>query len=307
MGPFLLVIGETLVDLVPGIGGREPVLGGSPYNVAVGLGRLGAKVGIATVLSTDAEGQRFKAALAADGVDLSCVAFSDAQSPTALVEEGTAESGPRYVFTLAGTAFDAPLTLPARWPDALRHIHVGSISALLSPLADAAYDALKGAKGRLTTSYDPNIRPMITPDRDKARSEVERLIGFVDIVKASEEDVEWLYPERTLHDAMTDWLALGPKLVVLTRGAKGAEAFTAHAHFAIPAPAIKVQDTVGAGDSLMSSLLYAMGNDGALGVDHPAWTSEAVQKWLGFAVRASAFTCTRKGSNPPRLSDLEAD
>jgi fructokinase len=302
MGSRLLVIGETLVDLVPGLGGREAVLGGSPYNVAIGLGRLGAKVGIATVLSTDVEGQRFKAALEADGVDLSYVAYSDAQSPTALVEEGTAESGPRYVFTLGGTAFDAPLALPKLWPEELHHIHVGSISALLSPLADTAYDALKGAKGRRTTSYDPNIRPMITPDRDKARADVERLVALADIVKASEEDVEWLYPERSVRDAMTAWLGLGPKLAVLTRGGKGAEAFTVDGHVTISAPMIKVQDTVGAGDSLMSSMLYAMDRDGTLGAGHSAWTPEAIHKWLNFAVRASAYTCTQKGSNPPRLS-----
>lgn len=304
MASHLLVMGETLIDLVPGPNGREAVLGGSPYNVAIGLGRLGASVGIASSLSTDADGQRFKAALTADGVDLSYVAYSEAQSPTALVEEGTTESGPRYVFTLAGTAFDVPPALPPLLPDGLRHIHVGSFSTLVPPMAGTVFNALTEAKGHRTTSFDPNIRPMITPDRAKARADVEKLVALVDLVKASEEDMEWLYPELAPQDAIKAWLKHGPKLAILTRGAKGADAFTETGHLSVPAPAIKVQDTVGAGDSLMSSLLFAMDRDGALGVGHTAWTPASIERWLSFAVRASAYTCTQKGSNPPRLSDL---
>jgi fructokinase len=257
-------MGETLVDLVPGPNGREAVLGGSPYNVAIGLGRLGASMAIASSLSTDADGQRFKAALTADGIDLSYVAYSDAQSPTALVEEGTTESGPRYVFTLAGTAFDVPPALPQSWPDELRHIHVGSFSTLVPPMAGAVFNALLDAKGHRTTSY-PDVAP---------------------------------------HDAIQAWLKRGPRLAVLTRGAKGAEAFTEIGHLSVRAPVIKVQDTVGAGDSLMSSLLFVMDRDGALGLGHAAWTQALIKQWLSFAVRASAYTCTQKGSNPPRLADL---
>jgi fructokinase len=305
MNSHILVMGEALVDLVPGPKGREAVLGGSPYNVAIGLGRLGARVAIASSLSTDQDGQRFKAALEADGVDLSYMAFSDAQSPTALVEEGTAESGPRYIFTIAGTAFDTPPALPKNWPDDLRHIHAGSFSTLVPPMSGAVLEAMQQANSHRTTSYDPNIRPMITPDKAKARADVERLVALVDIVKASEEDMEWLYPDVAPRDAIQAWLKQGPTLAVLTRGGEGAEAFTASGHIAIPAPKITVQDTVGAGDSLMSSLLFAMDRDGALGKNHATWTQSAIEQWLAFAVRASAFTCTQKGSNPPRLKDLE--
>ena len=301
----LLVIGETLIDLVPGPKGREAVLGGSPYNVAIGLGRLGAQVGIATSLSTDADGQRFKAALEVDGVDLSCLAIVNKPSPTALVEDGTKESGPRYVFTLSGTAFDEPTPLPLPWSDTLSHIHAGSIAAILGPMAQSVLNAFAAARDKHTTSYDPNIRPMITPDRDKTRADVEARVAFADIVKASEEDLEWLYPDRAPHESILNWLSRGPKLVVLTRGGKGAEGFTANDHLIVPAPAITVADTVGAGDSLMSSLLFAMERDGALGASPVAWTQSAIGKWLSFAVRAAAFTCKQKGSNPPRLKDLE--
>jgi len=301
----LLVIGETLIDLVPGQNGREAVLGGSPYNVAIGLGRLGARAGLATSLSTDADGLRFKAALEADGVDLSCVAIVNKPSPTALVEEGTKESGPRYIFTLNGTAFDEPAPLPLPWSDTLSHIHAGSIAAILGPMAQSVLDAFDAARGKRTTSYDPNIRPMITPDRDKTRVDVEARVSRADIVKASEEDLEWLYPDHAPHDAILHWLTRGPRLVVLTRGSKGAEAYTATSHMIVPAPAIPVGDTVGAGDSLMSSLLFAMERDGALGASPIAWTQSAIGKWLSFAVRAAAFTCKQKGSNPPRLKDLE--
>jgi fructokinase len=128
---------------------------------------------------------------------------------------------------------------------------------------------------------------------------------LADIVKASEEDLEWLYPDHAPHESILNWLALGPKLVILTRGGKGAEAFTAKDHLIVPAPAITIGDTVGAGDSLMSALLFAMERDGALGATPVAWTQSAIAKWLSFAVRAAAFTCKQKGSNPPRLKDLE--
>lgn len=301
----LLVIGETLVDLVPGPQGREAVLGGSPYNVAIGLGRLGADVGLATSLSNDVDGRRFKAALEADGVDLSCTAIVNKPSPTALVEEGTKESGPRYIFTLNGTAFDEPAPLPLPWSQTLSHIHAGSIAAILGPMAQSVLDAFAAAHGHRTTSYDPNIRPMITPDHQQTRRDVEARVALANIVKASEEDLEWLYPDRPPHDAILDWLTRGPTLVILTRGGKGAEAFTAKDHLIVPAPPITVADTVGAGDSLMSSLLFAMERDGALGATPIAWTQSALGKWLSFAVRAAAFTCKQKGSNPPHLNDLE--
>ena len=118
--------------------------------------------------------------------------------------------------------------------------------------------------------------------------------------------MEWLYPDLAPRNAIQAWLKKGPTLAILTRGGNGAEAFTASGHIAIPAPKITVQDTVGAGDSLMSSLLFAMDRDGALGKNHAPWTQSAIEQWLSFAVRASAFTCTQKGSNPPRLKDLES-
>lgn len=305
MTAHILVIGETLVDLVPGPEGREAILGGSPYNVAIGLGRLGAQVAIATSISTDKDGDRFKAALQADHVDLTYTAIVDAPSPTALVEEGTKESGPRYIFTLTGTAFDQPAHLPAEWPQDLKHIHAGSIAAILGPMARTVLDAFAKARGRITTSYDPNIRPMITPDHEPTRRDVEQRVALADIVKASEEDLDWLYPHRPQHEIAYEWLEHGARLVIVTRGGKGAEAFTRKDHLIVPAPAIELADTVGAGDSLMSALLFAMERDGALGATPVAWTQSAIGKWLSFAVRAAAFTCKQKGSNPPRLRDIE--
>ena len=207
--------------------------------------------------------------------------------------------------TLNGTAFDEPVPLPLPWSQTLSHIHAGSIAAILGPMAQSVLDAFAAAHGHRTTSYDPNIRPMITPDHQQTRRDVEARVALANIVKASEEDLEWLYPDRPPHDAILDWLTRGPTLVILTRGGKGAEAFTAKDHLIVPAPAITVADTVGAGDSLMSSLLFAMERDGALGATPIAWTQSALGKWLSFAVRAAAFTCKQKGSNPPHLNDLE--
>ncbi len=307
---MILVSGEALVDLIPDpqIEGRyDAKLGGSPYNVAIGLARLGAAVGFVSNLSTDANGEALAAALLAEGVDLALAKRDPRPTPLAFVMRGTAQTGSRYSFYLDATAFDGAWPFPAAWPEDAKHLHVGSIAALDPRHGARAVDALARALGAgLTTSFDPNVRPLVTPDRDAVVSLVERQASLASFVKASEEDLEWLYPDRPIAETLRHWAALGPQIVIVTRGAEGAVACLGEERLSIPPRRIEVADTVGAGDSFMSALLFAMDRDAALGAEAAPATMARLTAWTDFAARASAITCTRSGSHPPTLAEIEA-
>ena len=166
--------------------------------------------------------------------------------------------------------------------------------------------ALAKAKGALTTSFDPNIRPLVTPDRASVVALVERQVALATIAKASDEDLEWLYPDRPIEETLKLWSTLGPRFCVATLGGRGAVAYIDGERLSVAAARVTVVDTVGAGDSFMSALLSAMDRDGALGAGAPQPNGERLAAWLAFAAAASAFTCTRKGSDPPTRREMAA-
>jgi len=306
---MILISGEALIDLIPDqtIDNRyDAVLGGSPFNVAIGLSRLGAETSFVARISTDANGEALADALLTNGVDLKFVERDKRPTTLAFVMRGTARTGSRYSFYLDATAFDGPWPFPRAWPKEARHLHVGSIAALDPRHGDRAVAALKDAQAHGSTSYDPNVRPLVTPDRDATRALVERQVAASSIVKASEEDLTWLYPGRGLADGLRAWAAMGPKLCVATLGEKGAVAFSGALRLEIPPVKVEVVDTVGAGDSFMSALISAMDRDGALGAGFAAPAKDALARWLAFAAEASAITCTRKGSDPPTRAEVDA-
>jgi fructokinase len=305
---MILVSGEALVDLIPDpeVDARyDARLGGSPYNVAIGLARLGAPVGFVSNLSTDANGEALAAALAAEGVDLSLAVRDPRPTPLAFVMRGTTQTGSRYSFYLDGTAYDGAWPFPAAWPQKAKHLHLGSFSAVERHGA-RAIDALARARGALSSSFDPNIRPLVTPDRDALLTLVEKQAALASVVKASEEDLEWLYPGRPAEETLRHWATMGPLFCIVTRGGEGAVAWLGDERLVIPPRPVEVADTVGAGDSFMSALLFAMDRDGALGPAATRPTLDHLAAWTDFAARASAITCTRKGSQPPTCAEVEA-
>lgn len=303
---LVLVSGEALVDLIPREDATyEAVLGGSPFNTAIGLGRLGVPTGYAGRLSSDAMGDDMVRGLRASGVDAGFSLVDPRPSPLAFVTRGTAATGSRYSFYLGATAYDGPSPLAADWADTAAHLHIGSFSATDGVLGEAALAALQGAGGRATTSYDPNIRPFVVPPRAATLPMVEARVRLSTYVKASEEDFDWLYPGTPPSEAAARWAGLGPKLVVMTRGGSGAEAHFRGERLVQPAPPVDVVDTVGAGDSFMSALLAAMAGDGALGGGGRAPSAAEVGRWLLFAIAAAAITCTRQGAQPPTRAEVD--
>ena len=216
-------------------------------------------------LSADGNGEALAASLAENGVDLGFVARDARPTMLAFVMRGTAKTGSRYSFYIDATAFDGPWPFPIEWPKGARHLHVGSVAAVDPRHGQSVVAALTAARPHATISFDPNIRPLVTPDRDSVAHLVERQVSLARLVKASEEDLEWLYPGRAIEDSLAAWAKSGPRFCIVTRGERGAVAILGRERIEVPAPRVEVVDTVGAGDSFMSSLLSAMDGDHALG------------------------------------------
>ena len=214
---MILISGEALIDLIPDpirANAYDAVLGGSPYNVAIGLARLGSQTAFVSRISADGNGEALAAALAQGGVDLGFVARDMRPTTLAFVMRGTAKTGSRYSFYLDGTAYDGPWPFPKQWPKGAQHLHVGSFSAV-ERHGGAVVEAMRAAGPNATVSFDPNIRPFVTPDRESVTSLVERQVTLASIVKASEEDLEWLYPSRSIADTLAVWTKSGDRKSVV--------------------------------------------------------------------------------------------
>jgi fructokinase len=305
---MILISGEALIDLIPDqnkASAYDAVLGGSPYNVAIGLARLGSQTAFVSRISADGNGEALAAALSAGGVDLGFVARDIRPTTLAFVMRGTARTGSRYSFYLDGTAYDGPWPFPKEWPKGAQHLHVGSFSAV-ERHGETVVEVIRTAGQHASVSFDPNIRPFVTPDRESVAKLVERQVALARIVKASEEDLEWLYPARSIGDTLAAWARSGPRFCVATLGERGALALLGKEKVEVAAPRVEVVDTVGAGDSFMSALLSAMDRDHSLGAEAPQPKRGELERWLRFAATASAITCTRKGSDPPTRPEVEA-
>jgi fructokinase len=300
---YALVLGESLIDIVPegADGERREYPGGSPMNVAVGLARLGRPTTLATWYGPDARGALIAAHLASSGVDVLPGSDKAIRTPTAEV-----------VFDAHGSAsyvFDLSWELPPL-PDDARPLvaHTGSIGASLRPGADAVLAAMRALRSRATTTYDPNARPHIIGPADGVRPLMEALVETADVVKASDEDLAWLYPGTDPLDTARDWLARGPALVVLTRGPVGVVGLTRESELACPAPQVAIADTVGAGDSFMAGLIHGLWSADLLGAPRrealAAIPESTLQSLLESATRVAAVTLSRPGANPPWLAEL---
>ncbi|APX04428.1 carbohydrate kinase family protein [Arthrobacter sp. QXT-31] len=306
---MLTVIGEGLVDVVQRSSGIEAHVGGSPLNVAVGLARLGHPVQFIGRYGRDAYGDAVAAHLRSSSVMLPLAPDGLPTSvATALVDDDGAAT---YTFDLA---WELP-GLGERLPFMLqgsRLLHTGSIATMLAPGATEVLAAVEHAHPASTISFDPNCRPSIITDVDYARRQAEKFVTLSDIVKASDEDLAWLYPGVDPLESARRWLALGgtegPAMVVVTRGAAGPWGITAAGEAEFAAPRVEVADTVGAGDSFMAALLSGVVDRGLDGAQNRAdlreLPAEGLAALLAHASRAAAVTVSRPGANPPTRAEL---
>ncbi|MFF2324520.1 MULTISPECIES: carbohydrate kinase [unclassified Streptomyces] len=299
----LLVIGECVADIVrvPGEADRiHP--GGSPANVAYGLARLGHGATLLTQLGPDDDGRLIRNHLAGAGVEVRTDGAT-APTPSAAVTldgDGRATYTFEITWTLAPTSLDRPP----------HHVHTGSIAAVSEPGAATVLAAVESLRTSATVSYDPNVRPELMGNHDEAVRKAERCVALSDVVKASDEDLEWLYPGQDPGAVAERWLATGPAVVLVTRGGDGALAVLPGGHVTVDAFATDVVDTVGAGDAFMSGTLHALATHGLLGTDGRtrlrSLDRDTTTDILRHATASAAVTVARAGANPPDEAELRA-
>lgn len=305
----ITVIGEAVINLVPGDQPQtyHAVPGGSPYNVAVGLARLGHRTALMARLAGNALGRILRDRARAEGIDLRA-APPAAEPATLAVVSLDASAQASYDFYLNGTAdWQWTAEETGRVPDTTAVLHFGSIASWPPP-GDARILALAAdmhGRGDVLISYDPNIRPRLLADHEHGQRMAERAIRLAHLAKASSDDIAWLYPGRTAAEVARHWLQLGPAVVVITSSG-GADAFTAQGRpVHRPARDIAVADTIGAGDSftagLIGSLIRRRQHLPAQLAQCPAHQLSAA---LDDAILVASLNCQRRGNDPPALADL---
>jgi fructokinase len=301
---MILVAGEALVDLVVHDGDEVAAhLGGGPFNCARAIALLEQPVAYLGRISTDRFGKRLRAQLEADGVLPDAIVATDDPTTLALAEidaDGTAS----YRFYTAGTSATG-LTVEAALdvlPAGVEMLHAGTLGLVFDPTASALEAVAERLAGEALVMIDINARPSAIEDDAGYRARLERLLPSCGVVKASDVDLEYLDPGRAEVDAAGALLEKGPAAVLLTRGARGVTVLTAAGVTDVPAPKVKVADTIGAGDAFGGGFL-AWWRRAGLGADELA-SHDRVVEATEFACLVAARTVERPGASPPRLADL---
>lgn len=313
---MFVVCGEALIDVFVEKNAQAPseqfplqaCVGGSPFNVAIGLARLAQPVALMTGLSDDMFGKRLSKVLATEGVSQQLIVKKQLPTTVAFVEKDQ-EGVPSYSFYGEGTADrslqidDIDLQMPT--PTA---IHLGSYSIVSQPTADSLLALVKKFTGKCLISLDPNIRSVVEPDMKIWRNRVKVLVDFADMVKVSDEDLALMYPNTKPESIIEEWLSTGLKLIVLTRGGAGSSLWSSQAQINIEAPNVKVVDTVGAGDTYQAALLDFIGEMvKQFGENwHHELTQEVLKEVGQYAAKAAAITCSRQGADLPTKVEINA-
>lgn len=305
MPHMIVVAGESLIDrLVAPDGAIAEVPGGGPFNTARTVARLGLPVAFLGCISTDRHGRLLRGVLETDGVDTSLVMTTEAPTTVAVAHLDD-RGGATYRFETAGTA--APLLDAATVGAALasRHeaLHVGTLGLVLEPMAGALAAAVATAAPEMLVIVDPNVRAAAIDDRAGYLERLFHILGRADVVKASGEDLAWLWPSLPADAAIRRLVEAGPRLVIVTDGARPVRCHGASVALEMPVPDVAVVDTVGAGDAFGGGFLARWME---LGLGREALDDEAaLRDALRMAVVVAGRTCARRGADPPWRSELE--
>jgi len=306
---MIICCGEALIDMLPrqlpdGSAVCMPVPGGAVFNTAIALGRLGEDTHFFTGLSTDLYGRQLSAFLEASHVKTTFCKRS--QLPTTLafvsLEDGNAE----YTFydeNTAGRMLEIA-DLP-KLPKQTQAMQFGAISLVPEPCASSFEELMRRYCDTAVISFDPNIRPGFIQNEVEYRARIKRMCGLSDIIKVSEDDLDWLAHGEEFEAVAREWLSTGAKVILLTMGENGVRAMTSSLDFVVPAVKTEVVDTVGAGDSFNAGILADLRKSGNLQKDTLESISEnALHSALTFATRVAAFTVGQAGANPPWAHEL---
>jgi len=294
------VCGEVLIDLIPDGVERKAVVGGGPANTAKALAKLGIETQFIDGISTDMYGQMALKQLHQDGVLLDYVKFSDKPTCLAIVSLNSS-GGATYEFLIDGTAtFDyTPDWLPD--PVTLKPslLHIGTLVTAIEPAASVLHKWATVVKNVAPIVFDPNIRPAVMADRAEYVRQVERWIKISSAVKVSDDDIYWLYPDKSIDDVANTWLSMGPELVVVTFGDKGLSGYRSGEKVSVDAKQVVVADTVGAGDTVGAILVEAIVEEGLANLSGKLLISK-----LERAAKAAAITVSRTGALPPSRDEI---
>ncbi|MCA0907313.1 carbohydrate kinase [Ruegeria marisrubri] len=308
---MILCCGEALIDMISeptasGAIGFVPHTGGAVLNTAVAMGRLGVPVGMLTGLSSDMFGQQLIDALKASHVDTTHVIVSD--RPTTLAFVQLSDGHASYSFVDENTA--GRMLLPEDMPDqlpAVSALYLGGISLACEPCADA-YAALLDRHGSdRAVMLDPNIRPDFIKDQTRFRTRLNRMISRADIVKVSDEDLDWIIPGAESEAAKASvLLQAGPSVVIVTRGSDGAHGYLADgSEVSVPVKPVEVVDTIGAGDTFNAGVLTELSRAGHLTKSGlRGLTVESLQAAMELGADVAAVTVSRAGAEPPWAHEL---
>jgi fructokinase len=294
------VCGEALIDLIPRGEQKIAIVGGGPANTAKALARLGFDSYFIDGISTDGFGGMIKDQLLHDGVNLKYAHYSDKQTCTAdvsLDKAGVAS----YVFTIDGTAtFDFTNDwLPD--PSEIKPVvlQIGTLATIVQPAADVLLEWAKRVAKVAPVVFDPNVRSSVQPDRPKYQEAIAKWAAISAVIKVSEDDLSWLYPEQDQIAIAEEWIKGGSTLVIITKGSYGIIGVTKDDVVSVPGVKIEVVDTVGAGDTVGAIVVEAIVERGLEVI-----TGDVLREVLVRATKAAAITCSRAGANPPTRDEI---
>jgi fructokinase len=295
------VAGDVLIDLIPDSDKYLAIVGGGPANTAKALAKLGVKTYFIGGVSNDDYGQMARAELISANVLLDYAQFSN--KPTCTAKVSLSKSGSAsYEFVIEGTAtFDfSDLWLPD--PQSLKPslLHIGTLATVIEPGASILREWAKSVSHVAPIVFDPNIRSAVLGDRDEYVKKVEKWMAISSAVKVSDEDLNWLYPGKSMDVIANKWLKVGVQLVVVTLGGKGITAYRENEEVSVDAVKVDVADTVGAGDTVGAVLVEAIVDNGL-----DRLTGEVLKTMLKRAVKAAAITVSRTGANPPNKDEID--
>jgi fructokinase len=306
---MILCCGEALIDMLPrdttlGERGFAPYAGGAIFNTAIALGRLGVPTAFFTGLADDMMGDILRETLMASKVDFSPCAIVARPSTLAFVKLVNGQA--TYAFYDEGTAgrMITVADLPVLGDDC-EALHFGAISLISNPCGETYEALMEREHDKRVISLDPNIRPGFIKDKQAHMARISRMAKMSDILKFSDEDLAWFGIEGD-HDALAaHWLNHGAKLVVITKGAEGAEGYTKALKVTVPSERVTVVDTVGAGDTFDAGILASLKMSGQLTKAKVASLDEkALSDALALGARAAAVTVSRAGANPPWAHEI---
>lgn len=269
MNRKLIAIGEALIDFIPDktrcdfseVTSFSPKIGGAPANVCGAFAGLGGKASLITKLGDDPFGHKIAQELSKYGIDTSEITFTD-KANTALAFVSLDTDGNRTFSFYRKPSADmllSPDEINEKWFENSYVLHFGSVSLGDFPMKDAHIRAIEYArKNKALISFDPNLRFMLWDDKEKLRERVNEFIPMSDILKISDEELEFITGEKDPDNAVKGLLEKGVSLVIYTCGSNGAYAYTKDLRLYTPGKKVHAVDTTGAGDGFIGAFLYKL-------------------------------------------------